>query len=38
MEETFDPIKDLNELVLPSAGIFSRLEILGVKIDCEREK
>ena len=25
MEETFDPIKSLNQLALPGAGIFSRL-------------
>jgi hypothetical protein len=38
MEETTDSVKNLKELVFLSAGIFSRLEILGVKIDCEREK
>jgi hypothetical protein len=37
MEKTFDPVKNLNELVLSSAGIFSRLRALGVKIGCERE-
>ena len=35
MEETFDAVKNFNELVLPSAGIFSRLGTLGVKIGCE---
>jgi hypothetical protein len=36
MEETIDAVENLDELVLSSASIFSRLETLGVKIGCER--
>jgi hypothetical protein len=37
MEESFDAVENLNELVLASAGTFSRLGALDVKIVCVRE-
>jgi hypothetical protein len=37
MEETFDVVKVVDELVMASVGIFSRLGTMGVKIGCGRE-
>ena len=38
LKETFDAVEDISEIVLISAGIFSRLGALSVKIDCPRKR
>jgi hypothetical protein len=37
VEEPFDAVEDVNELVLAGAGIFGRLRISGIKIGCVRK-
>jgi hypothetical protein len=33
----FDAVKEVNELVSASAGVFGRLGVMGIKIGCTRE-